>query len=199
MNRIIIGFLIPAVGVVATLTNKSTSGFKFAASNWLIPIVLFGFLIVVILDNIILALAYFTDRHRKRSSRWSEPAYERTRGTEDDDTAKLVSSSTYEMRKSGMDDSASTFSRHTSYQPYDADAARTELAAGRDSPLADRHSRTSSPQPSPQIPVSMILQGNFRPSHARTRSAGYAVVNVDEYDDYIDGGQIEAGGLRSLA
>jgi hypothetical protein len=39
----------------------------------------------------------------------------------------------------------------------------------------------------------MIMQSNFRPSHARTRSAGYAVVNVDEFDDYMEAGQNHDG------
>ena len=194
INRVIIGFLIPAVGVVATLTDRSLRGFKFAASNWLIPIVLFGFLIVVVLDNVILALAYFTDKHRKRSSRFSDPTYMRTSTAEDDDTIKLVSTSTYDLRKSRFDHTGSTYSRHTSYQPYDGDAARAVLSDGEGTPRSGRNSRAPSPQPPPQIPINIIMHDNFRPSHARTRSAGYAAVNVDEFDDYMDAGA--ENGLR---
>jgi hypothetical protein len=216
---VLIGFLIPAVGVVATLTDKSTSGFKFAASNWLIPLVLFGFLIVVVLDNIILALAYFTDKHRKRSSRWTVSTYvEPPADDDDDDMAKLVAR---ESKYDRQYDSASLYSRNTTYQPYDSHAERPSSRlgtpprsrAGSRAPSPQpRHSRAPSPQPRhtravspvpprsraqspapPQIPIELAMQGSFRPSHARTRSAGYAAVNVDEFDDYLEEG---AGAIR---
>lgn len=206
INRVIVGFIIPVVGVVATLTDKSVNGFKFAASNWLIPLVLFGFLVVVVLDNVILSVAFFTDKHRKRSSRWTDTTYVRTPNNEDDDMVKFVGSSTLELRKSRFDDNASMYSRHTSYQPYDADTARAVLSDGEGTPRSGRNSRAPSPrplsftpgsgrnsrapspQPPPQIPINIVMQDNFRPSHVRTRSAGYAAVGVDDFDDYMDTG-----------
>jgi hypothetical protein len=194
INRTIIGFIIPVVGVTATLTNKSETGFKFVASNWLIPIVLFGFLIVVVLDNVILAVAYATDKHRRRSNRWSGGTYVRSPDGDDnnDDRANLVDDSKFDLADAGHERASSAYSRNTAYQPYDAYAAQggapsnqygtTEMGAGSHGP-----SRATTPQP-PQIPVSMIMQNNFRPSHTRTRSSGYAAVNNGDYEDYDGAG-----------
>jgi hypothetical protein len=194
INRTVVGFVIPAVGVVATLTDKSETGFKFAASNWLIPIVLFGFLFVIVLDNIILSVAYLGDKHRRRSNRWSGGTYVRSPDADDDDDdhEKLV------------DDTkrvSSIYSRDVAYQPYDAYAAQAVASGSQKStPELGGGSRALSRAPSPQpaqIPVSVIMQNNFRPSHARTRSAGYAAVGHDEHEDYNDVGHgFVAGGAQ---
>ena len=39
LNRIVVGVTLIVVGVVLVMTNKTTSGFKFQASHWIIPIV----------------------------------------------------------------------------------------------------------------------------------------------------------------
>lgn len=190
INRVLIGFIVPVVGVVATLHDKSTRGWKFAASNWLIPIILFGFLIVIVLDNIILFIAHVTDGHRKRASRIGyEPS--RGGGDDNDDMAELVNTK-----------SSSIYTRPVSYQPYDADSRPTVLSpesapgafrtsSRAPSPVPYGHSRgpSRSNSPGPQaVPVDLIMQNNFRPSHVRTRSAGYAAINVEDNDD---GGLLE--------
>jgi hypothetical protein len=43
INRVIVGFALLIVGVAAVVGDKSTTGFKFAASNWIIPIVVLSF------------------------------------------------------------------------------------------------------------------------------------------------------------
>ncbi|KAF2127677.1 hypothetical protein P153DRAFT_295027 [Dothidotthia symphoricarpi CBS 119687] len=43
INRVVVGFTLLIVGVVAVLGNQSTSGFKFVASHWAIPIVVMLF------------------------------------------------------------------------------------------------------------------------------------------------------------
>jgi hypothetical protein len=45
INRTLIGFVLIMVGIVGVLADKSEYGFKFAASSWVIPSVVFGFLI----------------------------------------------------------------------------------------------------------------------------------------------------------
>lgn len=200
INRTLIGFIIPIVGVVATLTNKSETGFKFAASNWLIPMVVIGYLIVLVLDNVLMAFAHVTDKRRSMNSRWSGGTYVRSPdGDEDDDRTPMVDDSDYKLNKGGRDRASSNYSRNTAYLPYDAYGARAgalnsqqgtpEIGLPRSRNASQDNSRAPSPAP-PQIPVSMIMQNNFRPSHTRTRSAGYAAVGAEDYEDaghgYVD-------------
>jgi hypothetical protein len=195
INRTIIGFVIPVVGVTATLTNKTVTGFKFVASDWLIPIVLLGYLIVVVLDNTILTVAYLTNKHRRKSDRWSGGTYVRSPDGEDDDDdhVNLVNDSKFDFPTVARERPSSAYSRNTAYQPYDAYAAQPGAQGSQQGTpeIGGGHSRgpsrSTTPQP-PQIPVSMIMQNNFRPSHARTRSAGYAAVNNEEHEEYDEAG-----------
>jgi hypothetical protein len=45
INRVIVGFTLIVAGTAAVMANKTTSGFKFAASHWIIAIVLICFLL----------------------------------------------------------------------------------------------------------------------------------------------------------
>lgn len=45
INRVVVGFGLIIAGVAVVLVNKKTSGFKFAASNWIIPIVVISFIL----------------------------------------------------------------------------------------------------------------------------------------------------------
>ncbi|KAF2025662.1 hypothetical protein EK21DRAFT_75889 [Setomelanomma holmii] len=44
INRVVVGFALIIVGVAAVIGNKTTSGFKFSASAWIIPSVIFCFI-----------------------------------------------------------------------------------------------------------------------------------------------------------
>ncbi|KIW01884.1 uncharacterized protein PV09_06731 [Verruconis gallopava] len=156
INRTIMGFVIPVVGVTASLTNKSETGFKFVASNWLIPTVMLGFLIVVVLDNVILTVAHLTDKHRKRSSRWSGGTYVRSPDAEDDDdTTNLVDGS--KIRLAERDTVSSTYSRDTAYEPYDTYAAQVSVSDNqRGTSGTEGLSRGTSPHRQ-QIPMSMVM------------------------------------------
>ena len=64
---LIIGFILILIGFLGVYINKSTSGFKFRASNWLIPTVTIAFLVVVACDTLFSYLSdhtLHTRRHR---------------------------------------------------------------------------------------------------------------------------------------
>jgi hypothetical protein len=43
INRVVVGFTLIILGVSAVIADKTTNGFKFKASHWLIPIVVLCF------------------------------------------------------------------------------------------------------------------------------------------------------------
>ncbi|KAJ4984599.1 hypothetical protein SVAN01_09921 [Stagonosporopsis vannaccii] len=71
INRVVVGFALIIVGVATVIGDKSTQGFKFKVSHWMIAIVVLCFVIVLLLDNILLALSRKTSRRnaRRASSR----------------------------------------------------------------------------------------------------------------------------------
>jgi hypothetical protein len=128
INRVVFGFGIVIAGVSAVIGNKTTSGFKFATSEWIIPIVVLMFAAgkspflphnmsiltntVLMTDNILLAFAHHTSRHRRDNS-WgtSTPA-------SDDDTDGLISK--YQTRTPRSDPNSAPLSQvQTAYVPYD--------------------------------------------------------------------------------
>ncbi|KAF1940514.1 hypothetical protein EJ02DRAFT_504067 [Clathrospora elynae] len=83
INRVVIGFTLIVVGVAVVIADQSTNGFKFKGSNWIIPIVMLFFLSVLLLDNLLLALAQYTSRHsHHRGGSW---------GSDNNDTAGFIS------------------------------------------------------------------------------------------------------------
>jgi len=89
INRVIVGFTLIILGISLVITDKTSSGFKFNSSQWLIPIVVLFFifrklpslplsprkvpdtnirLTVLFLDNILLAVAQYTSHHPHHSS-----------------------------------------------------------------------------------------------------------------------------------
>ena len=86
INRVIVGFTLIILGISLVITDKTSSGFKFSSSQWLIPIVVLFFIFrksssllhkilnnntcftVLFLDNILLAIAQYTSHHPHHSS-----------------------------------------------------------------------------------------------------------------------------------
>jgi len=110
INRLIVGFGVMIVGVAAVSGDKSTGGFKFAASEWIIPIVVLCFVAVLLMDNLLLAISHYTTR---RQHRRDIPLGGSTI-TGDNDTAGLI----LKFPSSGPP-SAPLSQVQTAYTPYD--------------------------------------------------------------------------------
>ncbi|KAI4948526.1 hypothetical protein J4E91_005950 [Alternaria rosae] len=67
INRVIVGFTLIVLEVSAVIMDKTTSGFKFKGSHWMIPIVVLFFTAVLFLNNVLLAVAQYTSRHPRHS------------------------------------------------------------------------------------------------------------------------------------
>ncbi|CAE7026387.1 hypothetical protein PTTW11_04065 [Pyrenophora teres f. teres] len=94
INRVIVGFTLIILGISLVITDKTTDGFKFTNSQWLIPIVVLFFTLgtylthslylffflhpgvhdtntstqtVLFLDNILLAIAQYTTHHSRHN------------------------------------------------------------------------------------------------------------------------------------
>ncbi|KAH5578404.1 hypothetical protein HBI24_163160 [Parastagonospora nodorum] len=67
INRMVVGFALMIVGVATVIGNKSMSGFKFVGSAWIIPVVVFCYVAVLLMDNFLLAMSYHTSRRRAES------------------------------------------------------------------------------------------------------------------------------------
>ncbi|KAJ8117010.1 hypothetical protein OPT61_g1694 [Boeremia exigua] len=71
INRVVVGFILIVVGVACIIGDESTQGFKFKVSQWIIAIVVFSFVTVLVLDNILLALSRKTSRRNaRRDASW---------------------------------------------------------------------------------------------------------------------------------
>ncbi|KAL1795662.1 hypothetical protein ACET3X_005886 [Alternaria dauci] len=67
INRVVVGFTLIILGVSAVIADRTTSGFKFKGSHWIIPIVVLFFAGVLFLDNMLLLVAQYTSRHPPQS------------------------------------------------------------------------------------------------------------------------------------
>ena len=66
INRVVVGFALIIMGVATVKGDTSTEGFKFAASHWVITIVVLCFILVLVLDNLLLWLSRKTLRRNAR-------------------------------------------------------------------------------------------------------------------------------------
>lgn len=158
INRVVVGFTLMIVGIAAVISNKSTTGFKFAASQWIIAIMVLCFVAgkltnftssvlaastnnseVLALDNLLLGISHHIARraaHRSRS--WGGSTM-----NDDNDTTGLISkypSNTPNPNSHGTKSSISTV--QTAYTPYDTPVHTQDFATPRD------RSRGASPDPS---------------------------------------------------
>lgn len=97
INRVIVGFGLLIVGVATVISNKTTTGFKFYASQWIIPIVVLCFAIVLLLDNLLAAISHHSKRrhphrHHHHHSWNSSAAHTRSGSSSDrdDDNVNLI-------------------------------------------------------------------------------------------------------------
>ncbi|KAF3051838.1 hypothetical protein E8E11_007927 [Didymella keratinophila] len=87
INRVVVGFALIIVGVATVIGDKSTKGFKFVTSHWMIAIVVLSFVTVLFLDNILLALSRKTSRRNtRRGTSWGNS----TTSTTDTSTLTLL-------------------------------------------------------------------------------------------------------------
>lgn len=68
INRTLVGFTLLVIGVSTVLSDRSETGFKIAASNWIIPVVVIGFAFVIVLDNVLLTVMTLTHKRRNTFS-----------------------------------------------------------------------------------------------------------------------------------
>ncbi|KAH7071980.1 bacterial low temperature requirement A protein-domain-containing protein [Paraphoma chrysanthemicola] len=121
INRVVVGFALIIVGVAAVIGNKTTSGFKFTASHWIIPIVVLSFVAVLALDNFLLAISHHTSR---RTSHRPGDSYSSTiTDGNESDTAGLISKYPSNTPRSGPP-SALLSHVQTAYAPYDSPQER---------------------------------------------------------------------------
>jgi hypothetical protein len=110
INRLVVGFGLIIVGVAAVIGDSSTTGFKFAASEWVIPIVVLCFVSVLLMDNFLLAISHHTTRRlHRRDNSWGGSTV-----AGENDTAGLIS----KFPSSGPS-SAPLSQVQTAYTPYD--------------------------------------------------------------------------------
>ncbi|KAF2650808.1 hypothetical protein K491DRAFT_720456 [Lophiostoma macrostomum CBS 122681] len=88
VTRVVVGVIGIVFGLIVVLANKGEKGFKFIASSWIVAIAVFGFLFVLLVDNIILAIAHHSSGHVSYRSHKQRGPY-----NDDDDTVKLVQTS----------------------------------------------------------------------------------------------------------
>ncbi|TID24474.1 hypothetical protein E2P81_ATG02780 [Venturia nashicola] len=68
INRTLVGFTLLVIGISTVLSDKTETGFKIVASNWVIPIVVIGFAFVTVLDNVLLTIVTITHKRRNTFS-----------------------------------------------------------------------------------------------------------------------------------
>lgn len=171
INRVVVGFSLMIVGVAAVIGNKTTSGFKFTVSEWVIPIVVLCLIAgkslirptakekayettVLVFDNFLLAISSHLSRRRShhRGGSWGES----TVNNSPDDTVDLLSK--YPNNSPNLDSgppSAAFNKVHTSYSPYN----------------------------SPQPPEQQFTAGaSLRPGHDMYRTANSSAVTLNDID-----------------
>ncbi|KAE9966283.1 hypothetical protein BLS_007116 [Venturia inaequalis] len=68
INRTLVGFTLLVIGISTVLSDRTETGFKIAASNWIIPVVVTGFSFVIVLDNVLLTIMTVTHKSRNTFS-----------------------------------------------------------------------------------------------------------------------------------
>lgn len=122
INRVIVGFGLLIVGVATVISNKTTTGFKFYASQWIIPIVVLCFAIVLLLDNLLAAISHHTRRHQPhrhhQNHSWNSSVAHTRSGSSsgpEDDNVNLIPISKHNTHSSA----SLPLSRvQTAYMPY---------------------------------------------------------------------------------
>ena len=89
INRVVVGFALIIVGVATVIGDTTTEGFKFAASNWIITIVVLCFILVLVLDNLLLWLSRKTLRRNARRT-WHASALSGSNTEQDNSTLTLL-------------------------------------------------------------------------------------------------------------
>ncbi|RMZ70046.1 Low temperature requirement A [Pyrenophora seminiperda CCB06] len=78
IDRVMVGFTLIIFGISIVITDKTTSGFKYSSSQWLIPIVILFFKFLLFLDNILLAIAQYSTHHSRHSSHQHDSSWGNT-------------------------------------------------------------------------------------------------------------------------
>ncbi|CAN9390184.1 unnamed protein product [Alternaria alternata] len=172
INRVVVGFTLIILGVSTVIADKTTNGFKFKGSHWIIPIVVLFFAGVLFLDNILLVVTHYTSRHPRHSHHrdvsWGNRSLA---GDSDNETGGLISK--YPSRApspGGMPKSAprsrghtpapSLNRVHTAYTPYsDSPPQPRDFAAGP----SNGKTRVPSHSPGPAFGSDVTLrdEGNY--------------------------------------
>ncbi|KAH7385431.1 bacterial low temperature requirement A protein-domain-containing protein [Phaeosphaeria sp. MPI-PUGE-AT-0046c] len=116
INRVIVGFGLLIVGVATVIANRTPTGFKFYASQWIIPIVLFCFAIVLLLDNLLAAISCHTRRHHSHQHNHS---WNSSTAHSDSDNANLIPIAKHHTHSSDSLSVSAPLSRvQTAYMPF---------------------------------------------------------------------------------
>lgn len=107
INRTLVGFTLLVIGISTVLSDKTETGFKIASSDWIIPVVMIAFAIVIVLDNVLLTITTLT---QKRRNTFSTPNTRRPTSPAEDEE-NMVSRGRYEqaMRSKPASRNASPF------------------------------------------------------------------------------------------
>lgn len=89
INRVVVGFALIIMGVATVIGDKSTDGFKFSASHWIITIVVLCFILVLVLDNLLLWLSRKTLRRNARRT-WHPSTLSVSNTDQDNSTLTLL-------------------------------------------------------------------------------------------------------------
>jgi hypothetical protein len=89
INRVVVGFALIIMGVATVIGDKSTDGFKFSASHWIITIVVLCFILVLVLDNLLLWLSRKTLRRNARRT-WHSSTLSVSNTDQDNSTLTLL-------------------------------------------------------------------------------------------------------------
>lgn len=177
INRVVVGFALIIVGVAAVIGDKSTEGFKFVASHWMIAIVVLcfvtgksllhsslykdcytDFLQVLFLDNTLLVLSRKTSR---RNARRGASLHTSTISTTDTSTANLLPRHPH--------------SRNTSRSPSRS-APLSRVASTINMPLSRTQTFISVPShhrscsEASEIPHDIVNSAYHTPSHSHSAS-----------------------------
>ncbi|UPX10221.1 uncharacterized protein EKO05_0000891 [Ascochyta rabiei] len=126
INRVVMGFALIIVGVATVVGDKSTVGFKFKASHWMIAIVVLCFVAVLFLDNVLLALSRKTlRRNARRGASWGNS----TTSTMDMSTVNLLPQYPHSRNLSRSPSRSAPLSRVTSTANMPLSRTQTRISA----------------------------------------------------------------------
>ncbi|KAJ4364694.1 hypothetical protein N0V83_009291 [Neocucurbitaria cava] len=160
INRVVVGFTLIIVGVAAVIGDKTTGGFKFSLSEWVIAIVVLLFVAILVSDNALLAVSHHTSRRSShhRGGSWGGSTVNDT--SDENDTVNLLSRSPRNVPSPSPNPPTAPFHAvHTAYGPYDSPPAQDQYLAAHTTNNSTR-ARSRSPYNTSRVTLHEDVTGS---------------------------------------